>query len=130
MKRFTLFISIIFFCACCQQREEHNISIILNVDEFRKILWMPEALIIQRYKYDEEKRREYYGDKPTPYDAIDVVTGRTTPDWWEKFNALNKKQREQIEQLIAEHDFSDDVVDVADKEIKEVLKYYQIKRDK
>ena len=101
-----------------------------NIDEFRKILWMPEALIIQRYKYDEEKRREYYGDKPTPYDDIDDATGKITPDWWEKFSALNKGQREQIEQIIAEHDFSDDVVDVADKEIKEVLKYYQIKRDK
>ena len=34
-----------------------------DLDEFHKILWMPEALIIQRYKYDSLKRIEYYGDE-------------------------------------------------------------------
>ena len=31
-----------------------------DVDEFRKILWMPEAMIIYRYKYDKIKREQYY----------------------------------------------------------------------
>jgi Fe-S oxidoreductase len=101
-----------------------------DIEEYRKILWMPEALIIQRYKYDEEKRREYYGENPTPYDDVNKETGRITLDWWAKFNALNSEQRVIIERIITEHNFTDEAVDVVDKEIKEVLKYYQIKRDK
>ena len=91
---------------------------------------MPEALIIQRYKYDREKRIEYYGDRDTPYDDVDEQTGNITSQWWLKFNALNSEQRIIVERIITEHNFDDDIINVANKEIKEVLKYYQIKRDK
>ncbi|MEN6324767.1 MAG: hypothetical protein ABFD18_00960 [Syntrophomonas sp.] len=101
-----------------------------DLDEFHKILWMPEALIIQRYKYDKQKRDEFYSDKPTPYDNVDEETGKTTADWWKKFSALNAVQRAQIERIIAENRFNDEDIDVSDKEIKEVLNFYQIKRDK
>lgn len=101
-----------------------------NLDEFHKILWMPEALIIQRYKYDKQKRHEYYGDKPSPYDNVNEETGNITANWWEKFNALNEDQRKQIEAIIAEQRFTDEDINVGDKEIKEVLKFYQIQRDK
>ena len=100
-----------------------------NLEAFHKILWMPEALIIQRYKYDKEKRYNYYGNKSTPYDDIDEETGSITAAWWAKFNALSCGQRTQIEQIIAENRFSDDDIDVDDINVKEVLKYYQIKRD-
>lgn len=100
-----------------------------DLDEFHKILWMPEVLIIQRYKYDKQKRDEYYGNKPTPYDNVDEETGNITADWWEMFNALNVGQREQIERIIAENRFFDEHIDISDKEIKQVLKFYQIKRD-
>jgi hypothetical protein len=100
-----------------------------NLDEFHKILWMPEALIIQRYKYDVEKRKEYYGDSPTPYDYVDTKTSNTTSEWWAKFNALDSDQRIKIEKIIAEHKFSDEMIDAGDEKITEVLKYYQIKRD-
>jgi hypothetical protein len=101
-----------------------------DINEYRKILWMPEALIIQRYKYDSVARMEYYGGKPTPYDDTDIKTGQTTPEWWAKFNALNTNQRLQAKKIIADHIFTDDAIDVADKKIKDVLLYYQIKRDK
>lgn len=100
-----------------------------DVEEFHKILWMPEALIIQRYKYDKEKRIEYYGDTPNPYDNVDAETGNITATWWEKFNALSNGQRDKIEQIIAEHKFTDDDINVDDVEIREVLTFYQIKRD-
>jgi len=79
--------------------------------------------------YDKQKRNEYYGDKPTPYDNVDEETGIVTANWWKKFNVLNADQRVQIEQIIAEHRFTDEDIDVSDNEIKEVLKFYQIKRD-
>jgi hypothetical protein len=100
-----------------------------SLDEYRKILWMPEALIIQRYKYDIEKRNEYYGSNPTPYDDVDEKTGRITSSWWIKFNALNSEQRSIAERLIAEHKFTDADIDINDDEVTEVLKYYQIRRD-
>lgn len=100
-----------------------------NLEEYHKILWMPESLIIQRYKYDKEKRKEYYGDKATPYDSVDDATGNITFDWWTKFNALNTVQREQAEKIIVEHRFSDSDIDVFDETVKSVLKFYQIKRD-
>jgi hypothetical protein len=99
-----------------------------DLNEFHKILWMPETLIIHRYKYDKQKRMEYYGDKPTPYDGVDETTGNITADWWSKFNALNAEQREQAERIISEHHFADSNIDVADKHVKEMLKFYQIKR--
>jgi hypothetical protein len=101
-----------------------------DIEEYRKILWMPEALIIQRYKYDKEKRIEYYGNKPTPYDDVDEETGNITLEWWTKFSALNTEQRILAEKIIAEHNFTDEAINVTDKKIQEVLKYYQIKRDK
>ena len=90
---------------------------------------MPEALIIQRYKYDKEKRIEYYGDKATPYDNVDDEIGNMTATWWTKFNALNNGQREKIEKIIVENKFTDDDINLEDQQIKEVLMFYQIKRD-
>ena len=90
---------------------------------------MPEALIIQRYKYDKEKRIEYYGDKPNPYDNVDEETGNITATWWMKFNTLNSEQRDKIERIIAENRFNEADINVEDVEIQEVLKFYQIKRD-
>lgn len=56
---------------------------------------MPEALIIQRYKYDNGKRLEYYGSGPTSYDDMDDEIGNITPAWWTKFNSLNNVQRKE-----------------------------------
>ncbi len=100
-----------------------------DIQEFHKILWMPEALIIQRYKYDKEKRIEYYRDKPNPYVNVDEETGDATAIWWAKFNALNSEQRYKIEQIITENKFTDDDINVDDMKIREVLMFYQIKRD-
>jgi hypothetical protein len=101
-----------------------------NLEEFHKILWMPEALIIQRYKYDKEKRVEYYGkDNPTPYDDVDEATGNTTADWWAKFNALDSDQRKLAEKIIIENHFGEKDIDIYDEQVRDVLKFYQIKRD-
>jgi len=86
-------------------------------------------LIIQRYKYDKEKRIEYYRDKPNPYVNVDEETGDATAIWWAKFNALNSEQRYKIEQIITENKFTDDDINVDDMKIREVLMFYQIKRD-
>lgn len=100
-----------------------------NLEEFHKILWMPEALIIQRYKYDKEKRAEYYAGKPSPYDDVDEETGNITAEWWKKFNSLSDSDSIKIKSIIADHIFTDEVLSKQSENIREVLKYYQIKRD-
>lgn len=100
-----------------------------DIDEFHKILWMPETLIIQRYKYDKQKRDEYFGDQVSPYDDVDEATGNTTVEWWSKFSALNPEQRGLAEKVISKNRFSDEDIDVGDEHVKAVLRYYQIKRD-
>jgi hypothetical protein len=100
-----------------------------DLDEYHKILWMPEALIIQRYKYDKQKRTEYYINKPNPYHDVDDVIGNITHNWWTEFNALTQEQRMRAESIIKENIFTDEVINVDDKQVEEVLKYYQIRRD-
>jgi len=99
-----------------------------NIDEFHRILWMPETLIINRYKYDKNKRIEYFGARPTPYDDIDESIGHITSKWWIDFSNLNHNQRMLAENIIKNNIFTDAVIDVDDKQIKKVLKYYQISR--
>lgn len=98
-----------------------------DLKEFHKILWMPEALIIQRYKYDKEKRIAYYGTESTPYDDIDTTIGLTTSRWWKDFTSLNHKQRIMAEEIIKKNIFTKATMDIDDKQVKKVLKYYRIR---
>jgi len=101
-----------------------------NLDEYYKILWMPEALIIQRYKYDKDKRLEYYGKgQKTPYDNVDNDVGSTTKRWWRCFNALSPKHRAIAEGIIKKNNFFAIDIDVYPKPIRDVLQYYKITRD-
>ena len=78
-----------------------------DIDGFNNILWMPEALIIYRFKYKDN----------------------LTKDWHNKFNALNPQQMVYAKRIIANNDFADEIVDaVSDKAVREVLSYYKIKR--
>ncbi|MHB8065280.1 MAG: hypothetical protein ACYDG2_22160 [Ruminiclostridium sp.] len=97
-----------------------------NIDEFNKILWMPEAFIIYRRKYDEELRTRladryqgHYGDES------DLVN-----EWWAKFKALDEKQLQAAKEIVAKNRFTDEDFDSCrDKLVREVLEYYRIKRD-
>jgi len=100
-----------------------------NLEEFHKILWMPETLIVQRYKYDKEKRAAYYGTGLTPYDYIDESTGLITSKWWKEFLNLNTQQRALAENIIARNIFTNAAINIDDKQIMHVLKYYQITRE-
>lgn len=97
-----------------------------DIDEYNKILWMPEAFIIYRRKYDEELRtrladryKSHYGDE-----------SNLVNEWWAKFKALDKKQLQVAKDIIASNRFADeDIEHCGDKLVREVLEYYQIKRD-
>lgn len=96
-----------------------------NVDEFMKILWMPETFIIYRRIYDEELRNRlaYKYATTTKYDC------NLANDWWEKFNALDASQLERAKEIIALNKFKDGDYVCDDEKINEVLEYYKISRD-
>ena len=77
-----------------------------NVEEFHKILWMPEAFIIYRFKYKDN----------------------LTAEWCEKFNRLEDAQLNRLKQIVASNAFDETAV-TGDAALDDVLKYYQVKRD-
>lgn len=96
-----------------------------NVDEFRKILWMPEAFIIYRRRYDKELRERLSEKYKNHYDdESDLVN-----EWWEKFCALSDEKKATLKAIVAKNQFKDEDFDTNDSDILAVLEYYKIKRD-
>lgn len=78
-----------------------------DIDGYYKILWMPEAFIIHRFKYKEN----------------------LTADWWDLYNKLDEIQRNQLHEIVAKNQFEEKII-TGDIAIDSVLKYYYIKRDR
>lgn len=78
-----------------------------DIEEFYKILWMPEAFIIHRFKYKDN----------------------LTAEWWNKYSSLSPAQLEVIQSLIAGNHFNGKKT-TGDPSIDEVLSFYQVKRDR
>ncbi|MCM1270628.1 MAG: hypothetical protein NC247_08425 [Ruminococcus flavefaciens] len=95
-----------------------------NIDEFEKILWMPETFIIYRRKYDA-KLRERLAGKYTSHSDDDCDLAN---EWWQKFQNLTPKRKEKAKKIIALNKFDDENYSCRDKAVLEVLSYYKIKR--
>ena len=96
-----------------------------DVDEFMKILWMPETFIIYRRIYDADLRNRL-ADRYTTVTKHDCDL---TSEWWEKFKALPSDKLEKAKAIIALNKFKDGDFACEDKEILDVLSYYRITRD-
>ena len=68
-----------------------------SIEEFRKILWIPETFIIYRRQYDANLR-EKLAERYTNHSDKDCDL---TNEWWDKFNALAPEKLEQAKQIIA-----------------------------
>jgi hypothetical protein len=77
-------------------------------EEYEKILYMPEAMIIYRLYYEENG---------------------LTEAWWNAFLSLCPKKVETIKPIIHKNDFNNIYSLTSDKEILNVLEYYTITRD-
>ena len=78
-----------------------------NLAEFRELLYMPETFIIYRVKYEDNLAQE----------------------WREKFLALDGAERTEAERVIEQNKFSEaDISAVTSAKIRELLKFYQIRR--
>lgn len=95
-----------------------------DVNDFMRILWMPETFIIYRRKYDANLRRKlsgkYKDESPDDCDLANV--------WWEKFKNLSEDKLNIAKSIIAKNKFNDGDYECQDKKINEVLAYYKIKR--
>ena len=69
---------------------------------------MPEALIIHRFKYKYN----------------------VTEEWREQFHSLNSDELDEAQRIIADNKFTDEDISKATfNKVKDLLKFYQIKRD-
>jgi hypothetical protein len=96
-----------------------------DVDEFVKILWMPETFIIYRRIYDADLRARL-ADKYTTVTKHDCDLAN---EWWDKFTALSPEQLESAKNIIAINKFKDGEFECDDEKVLEVLSYYRITRD-
>lgn len=95
-----------------------------DLDEYNKILWMPEEFIIYRRKYDEELRNRLADRYKEHYENGNNYVN----EWWIKFNELNKQQLETAKEIISNNKFNDEEISKChDIQVREVLDYYRIK---
>lgn len=97
-----------------------------DIEEFRRLLWMPEAFIIYRRKYDKTLRDKMSDRYTTHYTKENDLAN----EWWEKFSNLSEEKLEKVKSIVALNKFKEgDYSSPDDTEIKEVLSYYKIERD-
>lgn len=96
-----------------------------NVDEFRKILWMPETFIIYRRIYDADLRKRL----AARYKTVTEHDCDLANEWWDKFSSLSPEKLEEAKEIIALNKFKDGEYDCEDDKINVVLDYYKITRN-
>ena len=78
-----------------------------DIESFHKILWMPEAFIIHRFRYKDN----------------------LTAEWWDKYQKLDPQRLERLHAIVSKNCFDENSIFTGDPILDDVLKYYQIKRD-
>lgn len=96
-----------------------------DINEFEKILWMPETFIIYRRQYDANLRARLE-ERYTNHSDKDCDL---TNEWWTKFNALSPEKLGRAKEIIALNKFKDGEYECDDVEIEEVLAYYKTTRN-
>lgn len=93
-----------------------------DINEFYKILWMPETFIIYRRKYDKNLRERLA-------DRYKICSGEDCDlanEWWDKFCALSPDKQKIAKDIISLNKFDKKDYDCADKDVLEVLSYYNM----
>lgn len=96
-----------------------------DINEFHKILWMPETFIIYRRQYDA-KLRAKLAEKYKSHSDKDCDLAN---EWWDKFNGLSSEKKERAKEIIAHNKFKDGEYQCDDAEIEAVLWYYKTTRN-
>lgn len=78
-----------------------------DLNEFKELLYTPETFIIYRMKYEDN----------------------LTEAWHEQFNGLNDTERAEAKRIIEANSFNDaDIACAESVNVRELLKFYQVKR--
>ncbi len=101
-----------------------------DLEQFHEILLMPEAFIIERYKYDKEAYESYLANGGTrTLDPADVACyGNMTSEWRAQLAALTPSQRQQAEQIIFHNVFTDEAISGLDPALDRLMHFYRIRR--
>lgn len=78
-----------------------------SIQAFHRILWMPEAFIIHRFKYKDTLAAE----------------------WWERYSSLSAQKLTRLQRIVALNRF-DETVYTRDADVDAVLRYYMVQRDR
>jgi len=95
-----------------------------NIEEFRKILWMPEAFIIYRRKYDKNLRDRLESRYTDRYDDENDLAN----EWWSKFCAMDDNKLTKLKKIVSANNFDDETCNVGEPDIYQMLEYYKAKR--
>lgn len=99
-----------------------------NLEEYHKILLMPEPFIMYRMHYDDKLRAYLQETKAIPYKDATNDTGDFTEKWYKAYCALSESERKEAESIIKENKFSPASYQSSNKKILSLLEYYKIKR--
>lgn len=93
-----------------------------DIDEFHKILIMPEAFIIYRRQFNQELRNRlnYKYTSSTENDC------NLVQEWWNKYQNLTDNQQAIADSIIQTNQFNLEEYPDLDSDVYNVLKYYQI----
>lgn len=78
-----------------------------NLEEFEKLLYMPEALIIYRFHYKEKG---------------------ITDKWWNLFSSLNNEELSIVKPIIESNKFNNYKEKISEPKLLELLKFYTINK--
>ena len=97
-----------------------------DIDEFHRILWMPEEFILFRSKYDAEFRSRLTLMYPDKYKTSSEEGNDLANEWWTVFCKLNPEKLQIAKNIIAMNQFDEQVSDCNDDEILSLLSFYKI----
>ncbi|UQZ90567.1 hypothetical protein C4J81_15675 [Deltaproteobacteria bacterium Smac51] len=93
---------------------------------------MPEAFIIERYKYDREAYERYLANGGKKNDKLTAEVlekyGDMTAQWRSEYAALTPQQKRQAKPIIESNIFTDEAIGDVEPAVRQVLQYYRIKR--
>lgn len=95
-----------------------------DVQEYQKLLWMPETFIIFRRKYDANLRNRL-ADKYTDFSEED---NNLANEWWADFCALPTDKLDIAKKIISRNHFKQGDYECDDSDVMKVLSYYSISR--
>jgi hypothetical protein len=96
-----------------------------NLEEFNKILWMPEAFIIYRRKHDATLRKKLAG-KYTKFDGSET---NLTNEWWRKWRKADEDTISKVKEIVANNIFTEETCKTGNRKVDSLLAYYLISRE-